>query len=112
MRYLVRSRGLGDVYKRQTMTRTAEVTRDTKETRIRVRVDLDGTGRVSARTGIGFFDTMLDALGRHALLDLAVECTGDLHVCPLYTSDAVDARSSADLGGRRMIKQQQHIDHD
>ena len=62
------------------MTRTAEVTRDTKETRIRVRVDLDGTGRVSARTGIGFFDHMLDALGRHALLDLEVECTGDLHV--------------------------------
>ncbi|MFN8645715.1 MAG: imidazoleglycerol-phosphate dehydratase HisB [Gemmatimonadales bacterium] len=62
------------------MTRTAEVTRGTKETRIRVRVDLDGTGRVSARTGIGFFDHMLDALGRHALLDLEVECAGDLHV--------------------------------
>ena len=65
---------------RATMTRTAEVTRNTQETRIRVRVDLDGTGRVSARTGIGFFDHMLDALGRHGLLDLEVECTGDLHV--------------------------------
>ncbi len=62
------------------MTRTAEVSRSTRETRIRVRVDLDGTGRVSARTGIGFFDHMLDALGRHALLDLEVECAGDLHV--------------------------------
>jgi imidazoleglycerol-phosphate dehydratase len=62
------------------MARTAEVVRQTKETRIRARVDLDGTGRVAVKTGIGFFDHMLDALGRHALLDLELECTGDLQV--------------------------------
>ncbi len=62
------------------MARVAEVTRNTNETRIRVRVDLDGTGRAAVKTGIGFFDHMLDALARHALLDLDVECVGDLQV--------------------------------
>lgn len=74
---------------RATMTRTADVTRSTKETRIRVRVNLDGAGRVTARTGIGFFDHMLDALGRHALLDLEVECAGDLHVDGHHTVEDV-----------------------
>ncbi|MDX2120547.1 MAG: imidazoleglycerol-phosphate dehydratase, partial [Gemmatimonadota bacterium] len=62
------------------MARTAEVTRNTNETRIRVRVDLDGSGRAAVKTGIGFFDHMLDALARHALLDLELECAGDLQV--------------------------------
>jgi imidazoleglycerol-phosphate dehydratase len=62
------------------MPRIAEVTRATNETDLRVRVDLDGRGDASVKTGIGFFDHMLEALARHALLDLTVEARGDLHV--------------------------------
>jgi imidazoleglycerol-phosphate dehydratase len=60
--------------------RTAEVSRDTKETQIRVAIDLDGTGVVHATTGIGFFDHMLDSFGRHGGFDLTVETKGDLHI--------------------------------
>ena len=62
------------------MPRTAELTRTTNETDLHVRVDLDGTGKSSVKTGIGFFDHMLEALARHGLLDLTVEARGDLHV--------------------------------
>lgn len=62
------------------MPRIGEVTRKTKETDLRVRVDLDGRGEAKVKTGIGFFDHMLEALARHALLDLTVEARGDLHV--------------------------------
>jgi imidazoleglycerol-phosphate dehydratase len=62
------------------MARVGDVTRRTKETELRVRVDLDGRGEASVRTGIGFFDHMLEALARHALLDLQVHASGDLHV--------------------------------
>jgi len=60
--------------------RTAEVVRETKETQIRVAVDLDGTGVSRIHTGIGFFDHMLDAFARHAGIDVVVEATGDLHI--------------------------------
>jgi imidazoleglycerol-phosphate dehydratase len=62
------------------MTRRAEITRTTKETDLRVRVDVDGRGDSQVRTGIGFFDHMLEALARHSLMDLTVEARGDLHV--------------------------------
>jgi imidazoleglycerol-phosphate dehydratase len=62
------------------MARIAEVTRTTKETDLRVRVDLDGRGEARVQTGIGFFDHMLEAMARHGLLDLTVEARGDLHV--------------------------------
>ena len=62
------------------MARTAEVTRKTNETDLRVRVDLDGRGDASVKTGIGFFDHMLAALARHSLMDLTLEARGDLHV--------------------------------
>ncbi len=62
------------------MARTGEVVRRTKETELRVKVELDGHGDASIRTGIGFFDHMLEALARHALLDLEVQAAGDLHV--------------------------------
>jgi imidazoleglycerol-phosphate dehydratase len=62
------------------MSRVAEVSRKTSETDLRVRVDLDGRGEASVKTGIGFFDHMLTALARHALIDLTVEARGDLHV--------------------------------
>jgi imidazoleglycerol-phosphate dehydratase len=62
------------------MPRTAEVARDTKETQIRVRVDLDGSGESKLATGIGFFDHMLDQVARHGLIDLEIAATGDLHI--------------------------------
>ena len=62
------------------MPRTADVHRKTKETDLRVALALDGRGEARVRTGIGFFDHMLEALARHALLDLTVEASGDLHV--------------------------------
>jgi len=62
------------------MTRTATVTRTTKETDIRVELALDGTGAASADTGMPFFDHMLQQLGKHAGFDLTVTCTGDLQI--------------------------------
>ncbi len=62
------------------MSRIAEVERNTKETQIRVRLDLDGTGRATIATGIGFFDHMLDSFARHGGFDLEVETRGDLHI--------------------------------
>jgi imidazoleglycerol-phosphate dehydratase len=62
------------------MSRKAEVVRNTKETQIRVAVDLDGTGVSKVSTGIGFFDHMLDSFARHGGIDLDVETKGDLHI--------------------------------
>jgi imidazoleglycerol-phosphate dehydratase len=71
------------------MNRTAEVRRDTQETRIRVRVDLDGSGAASLATGIGFFDHMLDQIARHGLIDLEIEAHGDLHIDGHHTVEDV-----------------------
>ena len=60
--------------------RKATVSRQTRETRITVSVNLDGSGQTRISTGIGFFDHMLDALGRHSFIDLEVEAEGDLHI--------------------------------
>ncbi len=62
------------------IVRKADIRRDTKETKIRVVVHLDGTGQSRLATGIGFFDHMLDQIARHGLIDLEVEAEGDLHV--------------------------------
>ena len=72
-----------------TTNRSAEVRRDTKETQIRVRVDLDGTGVSKLATGIGFFDHMLDQVARHGLIDLEVEAQGDLHIDGHHTVEDV-----------------------
>ncbi|MFM7536705.1 MAG: imidazoleglycerol-phosphate dehydratase HisB [Acidimicrobiales bacterium] len=69
--------------------RRAERTRTTKETSVRVVVDLDGSGTVSASTGIPFYDHMLDQLGRHGGFDLVVEARGDLHVDGHHTVEDV-----------------------
>ena len=69
--------------------RSAEIVRETKETRIRVRVDLDGVGACSASTGIGFFDHMLDQIARHGAIDLQVEAQGDLHIDGHHTVEDV-----------------------
>lgn len=71
------------------MSRHAEIARSTKETSIRVRVELDGTGQATVKTGIGFFDHMLEAFARHALLNLEVECSGDLHVDGHHTVEDI-----------------------
>ena len=69
--------------------RTAEVRRDTKETQIQVRINLDGTGQSELSTGIGFFDHMLDQIARHGLIDLHIQATGDLHIDGHHTVEDV-----------------------
>jgi imidazoleglycerol-phosphate dehydratase len=90
------------------MGRIGEVTRKTKETNLHVRVDLDGRGDATVRTGIGFFDHMLEALARHGLMDLVVECNGDLHVDGHHTVEdtgiALGAAIAEALGDRAGIR--------
>ena len=69
--------------------RIAEVTRNTAETRVRVKVNLDGTGQARLSTGIGFFDHMLDQIARHGLIDLDIESDGDLHIDGHHTVEDV-----------------------
>ena len=69
--------------------RTAEVTRNTAETQISVRVNLDGTGQAKLETGIGFFDHMLDQIARHGLIDLEIAAKGDLHIDGHHTVEDV-----------------------
>ncbi len=71
------------------MTRRATIERKTNETDIRLELDLDGTGTVQAATGVGFFDHMLDHLGKHSLCDLSVQAKGDLHVDDHHTVEDV-----------------------
>jgi imidazoleglycerol-phosphate dehydratase len=69
--------------------RQAQVTRNTLETQITVKLDLDGAGRAVLSTGIGFFDHMLDQVARHALLDLEILAQGDLHIDAHHTIEDV-----------------------
>ncbi len=90
------------------MSRVGEVRRATKETELHVRLDLDGRGEAAVRTGLGFFDHMLDALARHALLDLSVEARGDLHVDGHHTVEdtgiAIGMALEQALGDRAGIR--------
>ena len=87
--------------------RQAKRTRKTAETEITVTLDLDGTGKYDNRTGVGFFDHMLDQLARHALIDMTVNATGDLHIDDHHTVEDVgivlgQALAEA-MGGKRGI---------
>ena len=69
--------------------RIAEVTRNTAETRVRIKINLDGTGQARLSTGIGFFDHMLDQIARHGMIDLDIESDGDLHIDGHHTVEDV-----------------------
>lgn len=92
--------------------RTAEVTRNTAETQIRVRVNLDGTGQQRLATGVPFLDHMLDQIARHGLIDLEVEAKGDLHIDGHHTVEDIgitlgQAFARA-LGDKRGIRRYGH----
>lgn len=90
------------------MSRKVGISRETKETRIELELDLDGTGEVDVSTGLGFLDHMLTALGRHGRLNLRLHCQGDLEVddhhtvedCALVLGEALEQA----LGERRGIQ--------
>lgn len=88
--------------------RKAEISRDTSETKIAVSVNLDGAGSYDVKTGIGFFDHMLEQLARHALIDMTVRATGDLHIDDHHTVEDVGialGRAVAQaVGDKRGIK--------
>jgi imidazoleglycerol-phosphate dehydratase len=88
--------------------RTASIERNTAETRISVRVDLDGTGQYAIETGIGFFDHMLEQLSRHSLIDIALTCKGDLHIDQHHTVEdsalALGQAIAQALGDKRGIR--------
>ena len=69
--------------------RKAEIRRTTAETALSVTLDLDGSGAYDNATGVGFFDHMLDQLARHAMIDLTVRATGDLHIDDHHTVEDV-----------------------
>jgi imidazoleglycerol-phosphate dehydratase len=72
-----------------TQARIAEIARTTRETEIRLRLDLDGHGQAEITTGIGFLDHMLELFARHCAVDLSIACTGDLHVDGHHTTEDV-----------------------
>ena len=67
------------------MSRTGRIERTTKETKVLVEIDLDGTGRTDVSTGVGFYDHMLASFGKHGLFDLTVSVEGDLHIDAHHT---------------------------
>ncbi len=88
--------------------RKGSITRKTAETDITVEIDLDGTGTYSNETGVGFFDHMLDQLARHALIDMTVQATGDLHIDDHHTVEdvgiALGQALSQAMGDKRGIR--------
>lgn len=69
--------------------RTADITRNTNETRVRVSINLDGTGRQSINSGVPFLDHMLDQIARHGLIDLDIHCDGDTHIDDHHTVEDI-----------------------
>ena len=89
-------------------TRTARIERETKESKVLVELDIDGTGRAEVSTGVGFYDHMLSSLARHSLIDLTVSTDGDTHIDAHHTVEDTaivlgDALREA-LGDKRGIR--------
>ena len=88
--------------------RKSQITRNTAETTISVEINLDGTGKYDNQTGVGFFDHMLDQLARHALIDLNVQCEGDLHIDDHHTVEdvgiAIGQALAEAMGDKRGIR--------
>ena len=95
-------------------SRSAKVSRKTKETEISVSLDVDGAGKADMATGVGFFDHMLDQLSRHSLVDMTVKARGDLHIDDHHTVEdtgiAIGQALSKALGERRGIMRYASID--
>ena len=72
-----------------TIMRQGDITRNTLETQVRVKLDLDGTGKSQLSSGVGFFDHMLDQIARHGMLDLEVAAKGDLHIDAHHTVEDI-----------------------
>jgi imidazoleglycerol-phosphate dehydratase len=92
--------------------RTAEVERNTSETQIRVRLDLDGTGQASFQTGVPFLDHMLDQVARHGLIDLDIVAHGDLHIDAHHTVEDIGITLGQAIeravGGKQGIRRYGH----
>lgn len=96
------------------MTRSAKIDRNTNETKISVEINLDGTGQYDVKTGIGFFDHMLEQLSRHSLIDMNIRADGDLHIDAHHTSEdvgiALGQAMTRALGERAGIRRYASID--
>ncbi|MCB5185634.1 imidazoleglycerol-phosphate dehydratase HisB [Methylobacillus gramineus] len=92
--------------------RNAEVSRNTLETKIAVSINLDGTGVSKLSSGVGFFDHMLDQIARHGMMDIMVECQGDLHIDAHHTVEdvgiALGQAFSKALGDKKGIRRYAH----
>lgn len=92
--------------------RTADITRNTNETRVRVAINLDGTGRQTINTGVPFLDHMLDQIARHGLIDLDIHCEGDTQIDDHHTVEDVGITLgqafAATLGNKAGIRRYGH----
>ena len=93
--------------------RQAEITRKTAETEIAVAINLDGTGRYAVKTGVGFFDHMMDQLARHSLIDITLSAKGDLHIDDHHTVEdcgiALGQALTRALGDKTGIRRYGHF---
>lgn len=94
--------------------RSAKIERKTNETKITVEIDLDGTGKADIKTGIGFFDHMLEQLAKHSLIDMSIKCDGDLHIDAHHTVEdtgiALGQALKEALGDKMGIRRYGHFD--